>query len=181
MLRYWRVKEGLNYPNAKQMVKEWQQEIERQEEAQQQALAAQAEMTVSPELGAGTQPTAPPNGGLPNGGQQPTAAIQNGEPAPDMMTEEQMQAMLAMEQGVLTAQAQQVGAMGIPGGLPGPERMGMEASVLPEAGKEEEIREILEQLGTFEPEAAMQIIANMPIEETEKELLMEIVQQGMEK
>lgn len=181
MLRYWRVKEGLNYPNAKQMVKEWQQEIERQEEAQQQALAAQAEMTVSPELGAGTQPTAPPNGGLPNGGQQPTAAIQNGEPAPDMMTEEQMQAMPAMEQGVLTAQAQQVGAMGIPGGLPGPERMGMEASVLPEAGKEEEIREILEQLGTFEPEAAMQIIANMPIEETEKELLMEIVQQGMEK
>ena len=33
MLRYWRVKEGLTYPNAKQMVKEWQQEIERQEGA----------------------------------------------------------------------------------------------------------------------------------------------------
>ena len=45
---------------------------------------------------------------------------------------------------------------------------------------EEEMREVLEQLGAFEPEAAMQMIENMPISEEEKEILRKIIQAGVE-
>ena len=169
MLRYWRVKEGLNYPNAKQMVKEWQQEIERQEGALSESMI----QGTAPRQGLSMSAS---DGGAMREWEQPIA-LPNEDPAPNggMTPEEEAQAAAILHGA--EAQPEQAGAMGLPEEAAGPDvqEPGTEGSMT-----EEEMREVLEQLGAFEPEAAMQMIENMPISEEEKEILRKIIQAGVE-
>lgn len=104
-------------------------------------------------------------------------ALPNEDPAPNggMTPEEEAQAAAILHGA--EAQPEQAGAMGLPEEAAGPgvQEPGTEGSMT-----EEEMREVLEQLGAFEPEAAMQMIENMPISEEEKEILRKIIQAGVE-
>lgn len=104
-------------------------------------------------------------------------ALPNEDPAPNggMTPEEEAQAAAILHGA--EAQPEQAGAMGLPEEAAGPDvqEPGTEGSMT-----EEEMREVLEQLGAFEPEAAMQMIENMPISEEEKEILRKIIQAGVE-
>lgn len=147
MLRYWRVKEGLNYPNAKQMVKEWQKEVERQEGALSEPMVRET----APRQGLSM--TASDEGTM-REGEQPTALLNAGIMQADGMPGE--------------------GAVPGTNGIPGETAQG--GAPIPE----EEMREILEELGTLDPETAMKVIEALPTGEEEKTMLAEIVQAGMQ-
>lgn len=66
VLMYWKEKEVLGYPNAKRMVKHWQDKVEQMQQMQAQQLAAMGGMGNQPPIfNAQNQP---PNGELMNGG-----------------------------------------------------------------------------------------------------------------
>ncbi|MBC5648264.1 hypothetical protein [Christensenella tenuis] len=154
MLRYWRVKEGLNYPNAKQMVKEWQKEIERM--AKETPAASPGPEGQDGGLGANLALAMPGAGGGANnmGGTDGTG---------------QQLAAAPSETGNPDGETGSAG--GAAGGMP--EQEGTMT--------EEEMQEIIGELGTLKPETAMEVIKGLSVSEEEKAMLAEIVQMEMQR